>query len=109
MQLGTFSMSLNVQDLKLSRAFYEKLGFKVIDGDESQNWLMMDNNGVKIGLFQGMFPQNVMSFNPSDVRAIQTALKADGVTFLQEADGDNGPAHATLLDPDGNAILLDQF
>ena len=109
MQLGTFSMSLNVQDLKVSRAFYEKLGFKVLDGDESQNWLMLENNGTKIGLFQGMFPQNVMSFNPSDVRSIQSALKADGMTFLQEADGDSGPAHATLVDPDGNAILLDQF
>ena len=109
MQLGPFSMSLNVQDLKISRAFYEKLGFKVIDGDESQNWLMMNNNGVKIGLFQGMFPQNVMTFNPSDVRAIQSTLKAAGVNFLQEAEGDSGPGHATLLDPDGNAILFDQF
>jgi lactoylglutathione lyase len=107
MQLGPFSISLNVKDLKLSCAFYEKLGFKVIEGDENRNWLIMDNNGVKIGLFQGLFPHNVMTFHPSDVRAVQAALKAEGVTFLQEAKGESGQTHATLLDPDGNAILLE--
>jgi lactoylglutathione lyase len=110
MNLGTFSVSLAVKDIKASRVFYEKLGFEVIHGDEAQNWLILRNGDAKVGLFQGMFDNNVLTFNPSDVRAIQRDLKSKGVTFVMEADeSGEGAAHATLLDPDGNAILLDQF
>jgi catechol 2,3-dioxygenase-like lactoylglutathione lyase family enzyme len=111
MNLGEFSVSLAVKDIKTSRAFYEKLGFEVFGGDEAQNWLMLKNGSTVIGLFQGMFDQNVLTFNPSDVRAIQRDLKAKGITnFIQEADeSTEGPASATLLDPDGNPILFDQF
>ncbi len=110
MELGTFSVSLAVKDIKAARAFYEKLGFKEIAGKEEDNWLILQNGSAKIGLFQGMFDNNVLTFNPTDVRGIQKALKAQGVTFMQEADETTqGAAHATLLDPDGNAILMDQF
>ena len=110
MELGTFSLSLAVKDIKASRAFYEKFGFEAIAGDENQNWLILRNGDAKIGLFQGMFDQNVLTFNPTDVRGIQRNLKAQGITFALEADeSTTGPAHASLLDPDGNAILLDQF
>jgi lactoylglutathione lyase len=110
MNLGTFSVSLAVKDIKVSRAFYEKLGFKVIHGKEEENWLILENGGAKIGLFQGMFESNVLTFNPSDVRSIQKTLKGQGITFALEADEKTeGAAHASLLDPDGNAILLDQF
>jgi catechol 2,3-dioxygenase-like lactoylglutathione lyase family enzyme len=110
MDLGTFSMSLAVKDIRASRAFYERLGFEVLDGNEEERWLVLRNGEAKIGLFQGMFDQNVLTFNPPDVRAVQRSLKIQGVSFLQEADeGGQGPASATLLDPDGNAILLDQF
>jgi catechol 2,3-dioxygenase-like lactoylglutathione lyase family enzyme len=110
MNLGAFSVSLAVKDIKASRAFYEKLGFTVFDGDEAQNWLMLRSGDTKIGLFQGMFEQNILTFNPSDVRAIQRSLKAQGVTLTLEADETTtGPAHITLVDPDGNAILIDQF
>jgi lactoylglutathione lyase len=109
MNLGTFSISLAVKDIKASRAFYEKFGFEVLDGNEDQRWLILKNGDAKIGLFQGMFPTNTLTFNPSDVRSIQKALKADGVTFTAEADETTtGPAYAALLDPDGNPILLDQ-
>lgn len=111
MQLGTFSVSLAVKDIKLSREFYEKLGFRVIAGNQDENWLILinDTNDAKIGIFQGMFAQNVLTFNPQDVRDIQRKLKADGITFTLEADeSTEGAAHATLVDPDGNAILLDQ-
>lgn len=110
MDLGHFSVSLAVKDLKASRAFYEKLGFVVFDGKEEENWLMLRSGEAKIGLFQGMFDRNLLTFNPPDVRAIQKAMKAKGVTFGLEADESaQGPAHATLTDPDGNPILLDQF
>ncbi|MBC7813831.1 MAG: VOC family protein [Burkholderiales bacterium] len=109
MELGTFSVSLAVKDIKASRAFYEKLGFEVIDGDEAQNWLILRNGEAKIGLFQGMFESNVLTFNPTDVRGIQKSLKGKGIAFGMEADeATSGPAHTTLVDPDGNAILLDQ-
>ncbi len=109
MDLGTFSVSLAVQDIKVARAFYEKFGFAVIAGDESQNWLILRNGDAKIGLFQGMFPNNILTFNPLDVRRVQHDLKALGVAFTLEADeSTSGPAHATLIDPDGNQILLDQ-
>ena len=110
MNLGSFSISLAVKDLKVSRAFYEKLGFEVFDGNEDDNWLMLRNGEAKIGLFQGMFEQNVLTFNPPNVREIQRSLKSQGVSLMTEADESaSGPAHAMLLDPDGNPILIDQF
>lgn len=109
MDLGTFSVSLAVKDIAASRAFYETLGFEVIHGDQDQNWLILRNGEAKIGLFQGMFEGNILTFNPKDVRSIQKTLKASGITLVREADeGTEGPAHVTLHDPDGNAILIDQ-
>lgn len=109
MNLGTFSISLTVKDIKISREFYEKLGFTKVGGDEAQNWLIMGSGTTKIGLFQDMFEKNIMTFNPSDARAIQKKLKADGIQLTKEADEDSeGIAHFTLNDPDGNAILFDQ-
>lgn len=109
MELGTFSISLAVKDIAVSRAFYEKFGFEVIDGVQEHNWLILKNGDAKIGLFQGMFENNIITFNPPDVRAIQKSLKSQGVALIQEADEmTTGPAHSTLIDPDGNAILLDQ-
>jgi catechol 2,3-dioxygenase-like lactoylglutathione lyase family enzyme len=111
MDLGTFSVSLAVKDIRTSRAFYEKLGFTVFDGKEEDNWLMLRSGSTKIGLFQGMFDDNILTFNPADARAIQKHLKAQGITeFTLEADeSTNGPAYFTLNDPDGNAIMFDQF
>jgi lactoylglutathione lyase len=121
MQLGAFSVSLSVSDLAASKAFYEKLGFEVFGGDEAQNWLMLKNGEHVIGLFHGMFEGNILTFNPgwdqaggdvdpfTDVRDLQRALKADGVVLAEEADeSTTGPASFVLLDPDGNAILVDQ-
>ena len=121
MPLGAFSVSLAVKDLAASRAFYEKLGFSVFGGDASQNWLIMKNGPHVIGLFQGMFEKNLLTFNPgwsqdatelesfTDVRALQKSLKAAGVELTQEADeSGTGPASFTLIDPDGNPILVDQ-
>ena len=121
MELGAFSVSLSVRDLAASQAFYEKLGFQVFGGDAEQNWLMMKNGEHVIGLFQGMFEGNIMTFNPgwdqageavdpfTDVRDLQRALKADGVALVEEADeSTTGPASIVLLDPDGNTILVDQ-
>jgi lactoylglutathione lyase len=110
MDLGTFSVSLAVKDIHASKAFYEKFGFVVIDGNIQENWLILRNDTAIIGLFQDMFEHNILTFNPLDVRAIQRDLKAQGITFALEADETSeGPAHATLADPDGNQILLDQF
>lgn len=110
MNLGAFSVSLAVKDIAPSRRFYEALGFTKLDGDESQRWLILKNGDAKIGLFQGMFENNILTFHPSDVRAIQKEIKSQGIALQLEADeSTEGPAHATLLDPDGNAILLDQF
>ena len=121
MDLGTFSVSLAVKDLEASRAFYEKLGFSPFAGDASQNWLILKNGDHVIGLFQGMFEKNILTFNPgwdsnaqpvagfTDVRELQRRLRAGGVQLLQEADeGTTGPASVVLEDPDGNTILLDQ-
>ncbi|MFN8373347.1 MAG: VOC family protein [Anaerolineae bacterium] len=109
MELGTFSVSLAVKDIKASRAFYEKLGFKVFVGDEAKNWLIMQQGTTNIGLFQGLFDKNILTFNPTDVRSIQKDLKAQGISFVLEADeSTQGPAHAMLADPDGNSILIDQ-
>lgn len=109
MNLGVFSVSLAVKDLKTSRGFYEALGFEAFAGDEAQNFLILRNGDAKIGLFQGMFETNILTFNPTDVRAIQKSLKASGVALTLEADeSTTGPAHIVLNDPDGNAILIDQ-
>lgn len=121
MQLGAFSVSLSVKDLAASRAFYEKLGFEQAGGDPEQNWLILRNGTTTIGLFQGMFEGNLLTFNPGwsataepldefeDVRRIQSQLKADGLEILSEADeSSSGPASLMLRDPDGNVILLDQ-
>lgn len=121
MDLGAFSISLAVKDLEASRAFYEKLGFSTFAGDASQDWLIMKNGDHVVGLFQGMFEKNILTFNPgwdsnaqplpsfTDVRELQRQLKAQGVQLLQEADeATSGPASLMAVDPDGNVILLDQ-
>jgi catechol 2,3-dioxygenase-like lactoylglutathione lyase family enzyme len=121
MQLGNFSVSLAVKDIAASRAFYEKLGFRAVLGDQAQNWLIMQNETSTIGLFQGMFDKNIMTFNPGwdrnanplanfdDVRELQKTLKARGLTLASAADeSSTGPASLMLIDPDGNPILIDQ-
>ncbi|WP_342598969.1 VOC family protein [Psychrobacillus sp. FSL H8-0483] len=121
MKLGAFSVSLNVKDINASKAFYEKLGFQSLGGDISQNWLIMKNEDTIIGLFQGMFEKNILTFNPgwnsnaenlesfTDIRELQKQLKQKGIKMLTEADETTeGPAHFTIVDPDGNQILLDQ-
>jgi len=121
MNLGAFSTSLAVKDLQTSKTFYEKLGFKEFGGDAKQNWLILKNGEHLIGLFQGMFEGNILTFNPgwdqagnntesfTDVREIQRALKADGVALISEADEtSSGPASIILTDPDGNQIMIDQ-
>jgi len=121
MELGAFSISLTVKDIEVSKAFYEKLGFKVFMGDISQNWLILKNGEHVIGLFQGMFERNILTFNPgwdrnaqkldtfTDVRELQRQLKAQGVKLLSEADeSTTGPASFMVMDPDGNPILVDQ-
>lgn len=121
MQLGAFSISLSVQDIHASKEFYEKLGFEVFAGDIEKNYLIMKNGNALIGLFQGMFENNILTFNPSwdenanqlesfdDVREIQQHLKKKGVQLEKEADaGTAGPESIVLIDPDGNAILIDQ-
>lgn len=120
-ELGNFSVSLTVKDLGASKAFYEKLGFRAVAGDATQNWLILQNGTATIGLFQGMFERNTLTFNPGwdrtgaalekfdDVRDIQKALKAEGVALALEADESaSGPASLMVLDPDGNPILIDQ-
>lgn len=122
MQLGAFSMSLNVADLEVSAAFYEKLGFSSLGGDPSHGYLMMKSGDTVIGLFQGHIPANTLTFNPGwtqsateiegewdDVRSIQGALDEAGVELIERCEPDGeGPAHIVLVDPDGNAILIDQ-
>lgn len=121
MKLGAFSVSLNVKDIHASKSFYENLGFQSFGGDINNNWLIMKNGDTIIGLFQGMFEKNILTFNPgwdqnaenldsfTDVRDIQKDLKVKGVQLLTEADEDSvGVAHFTLEDPDGNLILVDQ-
>lgn len=121
MDLGTFSVSLTVKDIAVSRAFYEKLGFEAFGGDASEGWLIMKCPSCVIGLFQGMFEKNILTFNPgwdssaqpldsfTDVREIQEKLKADGIEFASEADETTtGPASFVIMDPDGNPILVDQ-
>ena len=121
MELGAFSISLAVKDIEASKAFYEKLGFRAFMGDISQNWLILRNGEHVIGLFQGMFERNTLTFNPgwdqntqpldafTDTRELQKQLKAHGLEFLSEADeSTTGPTSFMVLDPDGNPILIDQ-
>ncbi|MEG0194530.1 MAG: VOC family protein [Stenotrophomonas sp.] len=121
MHLGAFSVSLAVKDLATSRAFYEALGFSVTGGDASQNWLVLRNNGIVVGLFQGMFEGNLLTFNPGwdqhkqelasfqDVREIQAELDAKGIELALRTDPDGqGTGYLQLADPDGNVILIDQ-
>jgi lactoylglutathione lyase len=121
MELGAFSVSLTVKDIKVSHEFYQKLGFKDFHGDISQNWIIMKNGDHTIGLFQGMFERNTLTFNPgwdqnaekldafTDVRTLQRHLKEQGVELASEADeASEGPASFLILDPDGNPILFDQ-
>lgn len=121
MLLGAFSVSLNVKDIHASKAFYENLGFAVTGGNIDQKWLILKNEQTVIGLFQGMFPDNILTFNPgwdqnaqalnefTDIRQIQKELKNKGIHFESEADvNTSGPAHFVIKDPDGNTILVDQ-
>lgn len=121
MLLGAFSISLAVKDLGISKEFYEKMGFSVFGGSMDRNYLIMKNGNALIGLFQGMFKNNILTFNPGwdenaqnlenfdDVRAIQKQLKTKGVTFEKEADeSTSGPESIVFYDPDGNTILIDQ-
>ncbi len=121
MKLGAFSVSLAVKDIAASKTFYEKLGFAVFCGDVAEHWLIMKNESHLIGLFQGMFEKNMLTFNPgwdsdakpvpdfTDIRDLQRRLKKDGVALTAEADeASQGPASFMLQDPDGNPILVDQ-
>ena len=121
MKLGAFSVSLSVKDIHVSKAFYEKLGFAVFAGDLERNYLIMKSGDSIIGLFQGMFENNILTFNPGwdqnaatleefdDVRSIQAHLKSEGVSINTEvAEDTSGPGSCVLTDPDGNAILIDQ-
>ena len=121
MKLGAFSISLTVKDIHKSKEFYEKLGFTYKGGNIEQNWIVLKNDNAVIGLFQGMFDDNIITFNPGwdsnaqnlkefdDVRSIQTTLKGSGLSLTKEADETStGPEYITLTDPDGNNILIDQ-
>ncbi len=121
MDLGAFSLSLSVTDVHASRAFYEKLGFEVFGGDAEQGWLILRNGDTVIGLFQGMFERNMLTFTPgwdadarplasfTDVRELQRRLREQGVAFESEVDeSTTGPASFVVIDPDGNPILVDQ-
>lgn len=122
MNLGTFSVSLNVQNIEASKQFYESIGFTVFHGDISLKWIIMKNDTATIGLFQGMFEKNILTFNPgwnaeaetltnfTDVRQIQEAFKNKGLSLIREVSKENklGPGSITLIDPDGNPILIDQ-
>ncbi len=121
MDLGAFSVSLAVKDLAASKAFYEKLGFEMMGGQPAENWCILKNGNHVIGLFQGMFEDNILTFNPgwdqnaqnsdnfTDVRDLQKQLKTQGLELMSEADeASDGPASLMLQDPDGNTILIDQ-
>ena len=121
MELGAFSVSLAVKDIAASRDFYTRLGFTVIGGDQAENWLILQNGAATIGLFQGMFEKNILTFNPgwnakaqkldafTDIRSIQRQIKGKGITLISEANETTaGPDSFVLEDPDGNPILFDQ-
>ncbi|VXC05605.1 Glyoxalase/Bleomycin resistance protein/Dioxygenase superfamily [Arthrobacter sp. 9AX] len=121
MQLGAFSVSLNVKDIEASTAFYQKLGFTPFAGDISQNWLILKNGEAVVGLFQGVLERNALTFNPgwsqdaqaldafTDVRELQRELKSQGIPFAAEAEeGTTGPGSFIVVDPDGNPVIVDQ-
>lgn len=121
MNLGAFSISLTVKDIHTSKAFYEKLGFSSLGGNADDKWIILKNGDTVIGLFEGMFEKNMLTFNPgwnqdasemesfTDIRELQKALKEQGMEFVNEADeSTSGPAHFVITDPDGNPILVDQ-
>ena len=121
MELGAFSVSLSVSNIEESKVFYQKLGFEMVGGDQSQNWLILKNGDHKIGLFQGMFEGNIMTFNPgwnqncktlesfTDVRELLKEFEAQGVNIIQKSiSGESGPSSFSIKDPDGNSILIDQ-
>lgn len=121
MELGAFSISLSVKDIAASRAYYETFGFREKAGNMAQNWIVLQNGTTNIGLFQGMFEGNILTFNPgwdqnaqnldsfTDIRDIQKHLKSHGIALSTEvAQGTTGPASLTTVDPDGNAVLIDQ-
>ena len=107
MDVGTFSVSLAVEDLARSRAFYETIGFDTIDGD-GESWVVLANGSARIGLFQGMFDTNIITFNPPDARTIEAALTNAGYAPSAPTEGDSGPTHFVVVDPDGNTVLFDQ-
>jgi predicted lactoylglutathione lyase len=121
MELGAFSVSLSVNKIEESKVFYQKIGFEIVGGDQSQNWLILKNGDHTIGLFQGMFEGNIMTFNPgwdkncktlgsyTDVRELLKEFEAQGVNILQKSiAGESGPSSFSIKDPDGNSILIDQ-
>ena len=121
MELGAFSVSLSVRNIEESTVFYQKLGFDIVGGDQSQNWLILKNGDHKIGLFQGMFEGNIMTFNPgwdqsrktlesfTDVREILKEFEAQSINIVQKSiNGESGPSSFSIKDPDGNSILIDQ-
>ena len=121
MELGAFSLSLAVNNIEESKLFYQKLGFEIIGGEQAQNWLILRNGDHTIGLFQGMFEENIMTFNPgwdkngktldsyTDVRQLLKEFEADGVHIIQKSiNGESGPSSFSIKDPDGNSILIDQ-
>lgn len=106
--LGNFSASLAVKDLQASMAFYGHLGFEQIAGEPADNWVILKNGDAKIGLFQGMFEDNLLTFNPPDARSIEAHLEANGIEPVTSTEGESGPAHFVVVDPDGNTLLVDQ-
>ena len=121
MELGAFSVSLSVSNIEESKVFYQKLGFEIVGGDQSQNWLVLKNGEHKVGLFQGMFEGNIMTFNPgwdqsrktiesfTDIRELLKEFESEGVNIVQQSiDGESGPSSFSIKDPDGNSILIDQ-
>ncbi|MFK8011960.1 MAG: VOC family protein [Marinicellaceae bacterium] len=120
MQLGNFSISLAVNDLEKPKSFYQSLGFKIIGGEQSQGWLILMSGDHKIGLFQGMFEQNILTFNPGwdkegnplndfdDIRSLHQSLKEKGIEIAQENITKEGPSNFSVIDPDGSPILFDQ-
>ena len=111
MDLGQFSVSLTVKDIAKSKAFYETLGFKAHPecGSIQDKWLILQKDSAVIGLFEGMFESNILTFNPTDVRSIEKHLKDNGVAIDTPTKGESGPTHCVLKDPDGNVIMFDQF
>jgi catechol 2,3-dioxygenase-like lactoylglutathione lyase family enzyme len=121
LDLGVFSLSLAVADLEASLAFYEKLGFVEVGGSRDEDYLILKNGETTLGLFHGMFETNILTFNPgltprmeqlddfTDVREIERRLKDAGLELAETAEGEEGPAHVSLVDPDGNPVLIDQF